>query len=133
VPTQDELLKALHGHLSRVAESVDPSAALEPDAWADAARLARLLRDDVSGGDPWAWYLLGLFHWRRFLALPEGQDGDDLDAAIRAMTPCFIAGLDVHDAIGQEPGLGDGRREQILPGDAPQHPASGPRRDARGE
>ena len=34
---------------------------------------------------------------------------------------------------GTQAGLGQGRREQILPGDAPQHLALGPRRDAGGE
>jgi hypothetical protein len=31
----------------------------------------------------------------------------------------LVTGLDVDDAIGQEPGLGDGRREEILARDAP--------------
>ena len=42
----------------------------------------------------------------------------------------LVAGVDVDDAIRGETDLGQGRREQILPGDAPQDLALGPRRDA---
>ena len=45
----------------------------------------------------------------------------------------LVAGVDVDDAVGGETDLGQGRREQVLPGDAPQDLAFGPRRDAGGE
>ena len=45
----------------------------------------------------------------------------------------LVAGLDVDDPVRSKPGLGDGRREQVLPGDAPQHLALGPGGDAGGE
>ena len=45
----------------------------------------------------------------------------------------LIAGLDIDDAVGQETGLGEGGREEILPRDAPQHLAPCARGDAGGE
>jgi hypothetical protein len=38
-----------------------------------------------------------------------------------------------HDAVGQETGLGDGGRKEILPGDTPQHPTFCARRNSGGE
>src|SRR6202451_305370 len=45
----------------------------------------------------------------------------------------LIARLHIDDAVGQETGLGDGGRKEILPGDTPQHPASCARRYSGGE
>jgi hypothetical protein len=45
----------------------------------------------------------------------------------------LVAGIDVDDAVGVETDLGQGRREKVLPRDAPEHLALGSRRDARGE
>lgn len=45
----------------------------------------------------------------------------------------LVTGLDVDDAAGREARLGDGGREQVLTGDAPQDLALGPRRDPGGE
>ena len=45
----------------------------------------------------------------------------------------FVTRFHVDDAIGQEAGLGDGRREEVLPRDAPQDLASCARGDSRGE
>ena len=42
----------------------------------------------------------------------------------------LIARLDIDHAIGDEPGLREGRGEQILPGDAPEHLAPQPRSDS---
>jgi len=46
---------------------------------------------------------------------------------------CLVTGVDIDDAIGQKPGLGDGGREEVLAGDTPQHLASRTRGDSRGK
>jgi hypothetical protein len=65
---------------------------LGPRALADARRLAGILEDD--DGDLQARHALGWLHWYRYQALPQGQDRQDLDAAIAMFTPCFVAGAD---------------------------------------
>ncbi len=45
----------------------------------------------------------------------------------------LITGVDIDDAVGGETDLGQRRREQVLPGDAPKDLALGPSRDAGGE
>ena len=42
----------------------------------------------------------------------------------------FVARLDIDHAIGREPGLREGRGEQILPCDTPEHLTTQPRRDS---
>jgi hypothetical protein len=42
----------------------------------------------------------------------------------------FVARLDIDHAIGHEPGLREGRGEQILPCDTPEHLTMQPRRDS---
>jgi hypothetical protein len=62
------------------------------------------------------------------------------DAAVLAQ-PFLAAGehrflvlrLDIDHPVRLEPGRGEGRREQVRPGQAPQHPPPGPRRDPGGE
>jgi len=46
---------------------------------------------------------------------------------------CLVTRVDIDDAIGQEPGLSDGEREEILPRDTPQDLASRARGNSRGE
>ena len=45
----------------------------------------------------------------------------------------LIARLDIDHAIGHEPGLREGRGEQILPGETPEHLAARARRNSRRE
>ena len=45
----------------------------------------------------------------------------------------LVAGLDIDHAVGREAGLGERRREEVLPGDAPQNLARGARGDPGGE
>src|ERR1700761_5115417 len=45
----------------------------------------------------------------------------------------LVAGVDVDDPVGSEADLGQGRREQVLPGDAPEDLAFRPGGDARCE
>jgi hypothetical protein len=46
---------------------------------------------------------------------------------------CLVVGFHVDDAIGQEPGLGDGGREEILARETPQDLAPRARGDSRSE
>ena len=86
---RDQLLAAVMARLDRIEAARDPALALEPGALDDAQRLDEALHDDDS--DIEAHYVLGWFHWYRYLVLPEGQRHDALENAIRALTPCFIA------------------------------------------
>ncbi|MGW4995105.1 CHAT domain-containing protein [Streptomyces mirabilis] len=89
---REERLSAVWARLRRIAETGDPSLALETQALTEARQLAEVLHtsiDDVSHIA--AWYALGWFHFYRYLALPDGQGGVDLDAAVKAFTPCFLA------------------------------------------
>lgn len=45
----------------------------------------------------------------------------------------LLAGLDIDDAIGMQPRLGQSGGEQVAPGQAPQHRALEPRRDPGSE
>ncbi len=45
----------------------------------------------------------------------------------------FVSRLDIDNSIGHEPGLCEGRGEQILPCDTPEHLATQARRDSRHE
>jgi len=45
----------------------------------------------------------------------------------------LVAGVDIDDAVRGETDLGEGRRKQVLPSDAPEDLSFGPRRDAGGE
>jgi hypothetical protein len=45
----------------------------------------------------------------------------------------LIASLHIDDAVGQETGLGDGGRKEILPGETPQYPTCCARRNSGGE
>ncbi|MFF5488286.1 CHAT domain-containing protein [Streptomyces virginiae] len=52
--------------------------------------MSEVLRDD--DGDVEARFALGWLHWYRYLALPEGQDREDLATAAQAFVPCFLVG-----------------------------------------
>ncbi|MGW1561782.1 CHAT domain-containing protein [Streptomyces sp. NPDC002144] len=87
---RDERLAAVGRRLEQIAEAGDPSLSLKLGALADARRLSEILRED--DGDVEARFALGWLHWYRYLALPPGQDGEDLAAAIHAFVPCFLVG-----------------------------------------
>ncbi len=58
---------------------------------------ARALDELLHEGDPdelRARFVLGWFHWYRFLALPQGHDENDSLLALHMLTACFIAGAD---------------------------------------
>ena len=89
---RDQLLRAVMARLDRIKAARDPALVLEPGALDDAQRLAEALRDD--DGDLEACYVLGWFHWYRCLVLPQGRHYEALEEASRALTPCFIAGVE---------------------------------------
>ena len=75
----------------------DPRAVLAPAALDAARRLAEMLSAD-EGPDLDVLALLGRFHWLRWNAGTDGADDtedDDLDNAVRAYLPVFLAGRDV--------------------------------------
>ncbi|MCY9785159.1 CHAT domain-containing protein [Nocardiopsis sp. EMB25] len=94
------LKAAVEHRLQRVQDLEELAPVLEPRAVQEARQLIALARDN---DDLQARFLLGLLHWYRYLALPVGQDREDLQTAIEMLTPCFIAG-----AASQLP-------EQLLP------------------
>lgn len=87
---RDQLLAAIKAQLERIEATGDLALALEPGALNDAYRLAEVLGD----GDIEVPYVLGWFHWYRYLALPEGQDHGALEEATRVLTLCFITGVE---------------------------------------
>jgi tetratricopeptide (TPR) repeat protein len=96
VGEREKLLAAVQARFERVAVHQDPSLVLEPDAITEARRLSEIVADHDE--DLQARSLLGWLHWYRYLALPEGEDGEDLQAAIELLLPCFLS------AAGQLPG-----------------------------
>jgi tetratricopeptide (TPR) repeat protein len=70
----------------------DTAAVLDAGAVKEAMQLAALQgRDDA---DTQSLLLLGWLHWHRYQVLPQGQDRVDLAAAVTALTPCFVAGVE---------------------------------------
>ncbi|MEV5750751.1 CHAT domain-containing protein [Actinoallomurus sp. NPDC052308] len=86
---REELRTGVGALLQQVVSAQDLSPVLERDALRRATRLTQLLRDD--DGDLQSRYLLGWLHWYRYQALPDGQDQQDLAAAVGMLTPCFVA------------------------------------------
>jgi len=85
------LIKVL---LNQAAELGEVAPLLQPGITMLARQLAELL-DSAASEDVEARFLLGWLHWHRYMGLPEGQDQDDLDAAIKMFTACFLAGVDL--------------------------------------
>jgi tetratricopeptide (TPR) repeat protein len=75
-----ELLAALRARIKAALEG-DPSGVLDDRALADAAEL--YAQADAAGGmTVQVGQTLGWLHWLRYLALPDGQDGDDFKATL---------------------------------------------------
>ncbi|MBE3012980.1 CHAT domain-containing protein [Microbispora sp. NEAU-D428] len=85
---REQHLAAVQAHLARIRT---PRDALAPEVTADIRRLTEALGDDE---DLDAGFALGWLHWYRYSALPEGQDRDELRAALRAFVGCFVAGAE---------------------------------------
>ncbi|MFI6744479.1 CHAT domain-containing protein [Nonomuraea sp. NPDC050451] len=60
--------------------------------FAQAATLSRLLRDDDR--DIRSRYVLGMLHWYRYQAMPEGRGERELDDAVALLSRCFAIGDD---------------------------------------
>ncbi|MDQ0958640.1 hypothetical protein QFZ66_002518 [Streptomyces sp. B4I13] len=82
---------AVAARIRRFETESDLSAVLEPEALADARRLAEALRDNEVG-DPRT--TLGSLYWYRSWALQrEGRANDEeIAAAVQVLVPCFVAG-----------------------------------------
>jgi tetratricopeptide (TPR) repeat protein len=80
MPSRETALKALLARVRRASEQENPAALLSHEARREAAELAALADPDQ---DLEVATLLGMFHWGRYLALPEGHDQADFDAAAR--------------------------------------------------
>ncbi len=70
----------------------DPMTVLDAEALAEAEAAWRTQRveeqpDGTTSVDPYTVYVIGLLHWCRHLALPEGQKEDDLRQALHLFAP----------------------------------------------
>lgn len=91
-------LESVAARVDSITKTGDLSLALEPAAERAVRRLARDLRHD-DGYDIEAWYVLGMIHWFRHAALKEDPGGSEQQAAVQALTPCFIAGMDIPEPL----------------------------------
>ena len=80
MPSRETALKALLARVRCASDEEKPGALLSEEARQEAAELAALTNPDE---DVEAAALLGLFHWGRYLALPEGHDQADFHTAAR--------------------------------------------------
>ena len=83
MPSREIALRALLDRVRRASDRDDPGAFLSDEAGEEAAELAAVTDPDK---DVEAAALLGMFHWGRYLALPEGHDRPDFEAAARFFT-----------------------------------------------
>lgn len=81
--SREIVLRALLDRVRRASADDDPGAFLSDEAEQEAAELAALTDPDT---DVEAAALLGMFHWGRYLALPEGHDRSDFEAAAKFFT-----------------------------------------------
>ncbi|MBA5221654.1 CHAT domain-containing protein [Streptomyces griseoaurantiacus] len=90
---EDELegrVAAVRSRLNRLAAKQDLGVVLEPEALAEARRLAAILRSDVS--DLEGHYLLGWLHAVRYRALPDRTGQRDKEEAVAQFALCFVFG-----------------------------------------
>ena len=85
---RDALLRVVEERISRVSQLKHAAPVLEPEALAQARRLAELIAEDQA--DLPARLFLGLFHWQRYLGLPDPDGHDDLRTAVGMLVPCFL-------------------------------------------
>ncbi|WP_336114934.1 CHAT domain-containing protein [Streptomyces sp. PTD9-10] len=86
--TRTARLAALWTRVNQSEDEENPALLLEPAALDE----ARAVAGYYANGDPDAAYVLGWFHFFRYLALPEGADQDDFEAAHEAFGLCFFLG-----------------------------------------
>jgi tetratricopeptide (TPR) repeat protein len=87
----DDAVAAVEARLERIRVSGDLSISLESAAVREMRNLRRVPGWDH---DLRARRALGWLHWCRYLALPEGRDMEDGEAALTALLPCFVAGVE---------------------------------------
>ncbi|MFI6574027.1 CHAT domain-containing protein [Nocardia fluminea] len=78
--------------IDRVHEGKSFAVMLEPEALIEAEVLADFASTPTGGVDVSVMQALGMFRWFRYLALPEGEDQEELTAAIETLAPCFLRG-----------------------------------------
>lgn len=81
--SRETALRALLDRVRRASADDDPRAFLSDQAEQEATELAAATDPDT---DVEAAALLGMFHWGRYLALPEGHDQTDFEAAAKFFT-----------------------------------------------
>jgi len=84
---RDALLGAVEERLDRAVRLGDAAPVLDPRTLAQARRLAELIAADQA--DLPARLFLGLFHWHRYLGLPDPDGYHDLRTAVGMLAPCF--------------------------------------------
>jgi tetratricopeptide (TPR) repeat protein len=75
--------------LDQVVRTQDPTLVLSSAARGAAHRLAAML--DADDRNLEARQVLGWWHWYRYLALPDDEDQEAWDEAVRVLTKCFVA------------------------------------------
>jgi hypothetical protein len=90
---RDRLVEAVRARLERASITQDLDSVLEQAALVEARELAESLSGDPS--DLPAMYVLGWLHWYRRLGLPagQGQEEEELQAAVTWLAPCFVHGV----------------------------------------
>jgi hypothetical protein len=86
---REDLLAALRARLEQANASEDFAAVLEPGAVAEGRRLYEIAREDLE-----VLCTIGWVHWYRYHGQPEGQDQEDFGISVRALTHCFVHGVD---------------------------------------
>ena len=94
VGNQEQLRASLQDRLVQATAAGDLSLLLDPEVTALAEQLTRLLDQDDAGNLP-TRAVLGWFHWYRSQELADGQDQQDLSAAITMFVPFFLMGTDL--------------------------------------
>lgn len=89
---REELLAAVRARVEEAAATGEAAVLLAAAARAEAHRLAAVIADDPL--DVEAAHALGWLHYARAQVLPEALAGQDVAAALRFFTACFIAGRD---------------------------------------
>jgi len=92
-------LAALRSRVIRAAMENSPDGVLADDAAREAREAAAVV--DARHDTKAAW-VLGMFHWLRYCALPDGDDLEDYQAAVRFLTPVYDADPEVVPALLRE-------------------------------
>lgn len=78
--------EAIRNRVVHAAQEHDISGLLTDEAICEARELASVVDVEPDIKSAWA---LGMFHWLRYLALPEGDDLEDYAAAVRLLAPVY--------------------------------------------